>query len=174
MRRSLPLRGASFGAVLLLAACGAPDESAEDVSATVGEEVAAGAGAMGGVPTTLKPLEGESSADLGETLGGCSFEREGETLLVAGAPADADAPGRGVIRISGGERMLETEQAGGPDYINAGPVLGDGEFSVTVERAEGEGEPVGAEATQWPADLIVTNAAGEEWRYTPGTWTCGV
>jgi len=121
----------------------------------------------------LEALGSDVEVELGPTLGGCSFTRQGETLLIAGARQDQIARGRGVVQIGGLERVLVGERTGGPGYINSGPTMTDGEFTVEVRRGAG-GLAVGLDSTQWPADLAVRQGLGSKRLYRRGTWTCGV
>ena len=91
----------------------------------------------------LEALGARLDVDLGETLGGCAFAKGGKTLLVAGAPDDAAATGRGAVRIAGLTRLLTGKRAGGPDYINKGPAMSDGEVTVQVKRGRGRGHSGG-------------------------------
>ena len=129
----------------------------------------------GPAPTlSLDALGDDLEADLGPTLGACAFAHDGETLMIAGAPDESGSRGRGVVQIAGVERLMTGERTGGPDYINAGPVMTDGDFTVEVRRGAGEGNPVGIESTRWPAELAIQQGMGAERVYRPGTWTCGV
>ena len=169
-------------ASLALAACGSDDgvidEAREEAPNETGvavdniaDEKAVGADAA--VPL-LEPLGDELSVDLGPTLGGCSFEHEGDVLFIAGAPDEDKARGNGVIQVAGRDRLLAGAEMTGPAGIDAGPTMTDGEYTVTVERGTGEGEAFGTESTRYPAELIVRKDMANEVRYAPGTWTCGV
>jgi len=125
-------------------------------------------------PTGLEALGNVIRVDLGATLGACSFEEGGRTLLIAGAEEDSAARGRGVVQVGGAQRLLVGTRAGGPDYINSGPLLVDGDFTVQVRRGRGEGVQVDAESSQWPAELVVSRGGVDQQTYGPGTWTCGV
>ena len=167
---------------LVLAACGsddgvtdeareeAPDETGVAVD-NIANEKAVGADAP--VPV-LEPLGDTSSVDLGPTLGACTFEKDGDTFFLAGAEDDAKARGKGVIQVGGRDRLLAGTDMTGPEGIDAGPTMTDGEYTVTVERGAGEGEPFGTESVRWPAELVVRKDMANEVRYAPGTWSCGV
>ena len=169
-------------ASLALAACGSDDgvtdEAREEAPGETGvavdniaDEKAVGADAA--VPL-LEPLGDEQSVDLGPTLGACSFEHEGDLLFIAGAPDESNARGNGVIQVAGRDRLLAGADMNGPEGINDGPTMTDGEYTVTIERGAGDGEVLGIESTRWPAELIVRKDMANEVRYAPGTWTCGV
>ncbi len=197
-------RGALLGAgLMLLAACtGAPEDKAvsyEDELARARAQAAPGAAAprpprpardlaaapvvpvggpleidAAGGPLQLEALGHVIQVDLGPILEGCSFQQDGETLLVAGAEQDSAARGRGVIQVGGSQRLLVGVRPGGPGYINAGPVLADDGFTVEVRRGGGEGLSGEMERTSWPAELVVQRGTAGEHTYGPGTWTCGV
>lgn len=173
--------------VLVLAASGC--SSSDESEATHKDEVAIGTSGEGdsiapGVETKgagtdpatprLEPIGDEPDVDLGPTLGGCSFAYEGDVLFIAGAEDDAASRGRGIVQIAGVDRLMTGTKAGGPDMINAGPAMTDGEYTVVLRRSGGEGEPTGIESVRWSADLVVRKGAAAEKTYTPGTWTCGV
>ncbi|MCP9223336.1 hypothetical protein MKP08_11295 [Erythrobacter sp. LQ02-29] len=122
----------------------------------------------------LQPIGKNVDVDLGPNLGGCKFEKDDAVLLIAGAPDDTNARGMGVIKVGGVDRLMTGTTPGGPPAIDAGPTMTDGEYTVTVERGSGDGKSVGAESSQWPADLIVRKDMANERRYADGTWTCGV
>ena len=146
-------------------------EQARLVGVNAGEPLAGPRGA--GEEPVLEAIGPDHTAELGPTLGGCAFTRQGETLFIAGAPDEENARGCGVVQIGGLERVLVSEQSGGPDYINAGPTMTDGEFTVAVRRA-GSGLAIGLDSTQWPADLAIRQGVESERLYKRGTWTCGV
>lgn len=187
MTQHLPLSAALAFGLLALAGCGEsePEVDETDISAETEEAPeelgeAAGNNANGdsqgiddGQPT-LEPIGSGLEVDIGPTLGGCSFEYEGQVILVAGADANANARGKGAIRIDGRDRLLKSTEMGGPEMIDAGPTMTDGEFTVEIERASGEGQSFGVESVQWPAALVARVNAENEIRYEPGTWTCGV
>lgn len=126
-------------------------------------------------PPELQPLGDNPDVDLGPTLGGCSFAHQGEVLFIAGAPADVNARGRGVIKIGGLDRLLTGTSAGGPEAVNAGSTMTNGEYTVEIRRGAGEGEPFGIESLRWPANLVLRKDMAEPVTiYSPGTWTCGV
>lgn len=194
-------RGATIlAAMAMLSACGFADEPADEAIATAEnlpaqQPQATAAQATGNAPGPMRrtlpppvlPTEGGPvgaahlqglgnviEVDLGPTLGGCSFDHDGKTLLIAGARDDRVARGRGVLQVAGIQHSLVGERTGGPDYINSGPTMTDGEYTAEVRRAEGGGVPVGIESSQWPADLVVRRGLADQHVYSPGTWTCGV
>ena len=185
---------AIFGAALLaapallLAACGGADSGADETEITdraneegpnetgvavdgIASEQVKGADAA--IPV-LEPMGTALEVDLGPTLGGCSFEHEGDVLFIAGAEDNANARGKGVVQIGGRDRVLAGAMMGGPEMIENGPTMTDGEYTVVVERNAGNGEAYGTESTRYPAELVVRKDAANEVRYAPGTWTCGV
>ena len=177
MKRGAPILPALMLPVLaLLAACGDRGGGEEDaaVADAAPEPVPAMTSPAADGGLQLQALGDTLEVDLGPTLGGCSFEHEGEVLLIAGAPDDRTARGRGVVQIAGAEHLLTGQSTGGPEYMNSGPTMSDGDYTVEVRRAEGEGEKAGIESTRWPADLVVRGGAAGERIYRPGTWTCGV
>lgn len=125
-------------------------------------------------PLELQALDNVIEVDLGPTLGACAFDHAGRTLLIAGAEDDSAARGTGVVQLGGLQRALVGQRGGGPDAINAGPSMSDGEITVEVRRAPGEGDATGIESTRWRADLVVRRGVEETRTYQPGTWTCGV
>lgn len=188
MRQRISLSAALAVGLLALAGCGGsePDVDDADISADATEDAPEefgvavdniadekAQGADEGLPV-LEPIGSEPDVDIGPTLGGCSFEHEGQVIFIAGAPDNANARGSGVIQVNGRDRLLASTEMGGPEMIDAGPTMTDGEFTVEVERASGEGQSYGVESVRWPAALVARVNAENEIRYEPGTWTCGV
>ncbi|GGD52282.1 hypothetical protein GRI62_05540 [Erythrobacter arachoides] len=178
------LMAALTASALLLSACGndvddgdvedqaredAPEEAGVAVDGIASEQVE-------GIDNPVPVLQniGDVSVNLGPTLGGCSFEHNGETLFIAGAEDNRNARGNGVIQVSGVDRLLAGADLTGPAGIDAGPTMTDGEYTVTVERGAGQGTAFGVESARWPAELVVRKDMKNEVRYAPGTWTCGV
>ena len=194
MMRRFPMLCA---ASLALAGCGGePEEPAVDVveatSAEQAEQADVAAASTDPLPgTSLEPEAGateaaaESDAPLLQPLGesidaardlppGCAFRHRGAVLFIAGAAERPRSRGRGVIQVDGADRLLTGEVPGGTAYVDRGPVMTDGEFTVEVVRAEGAGERVGTAQRRWAADLKVRRGMGSPRKYSPGQWTCGV
>ncbi|NYH94334.1 hypothetical protein [Novosphingobium marinum] len=131
---------------------------------------------------SLQPLgqnDGTAIAGRMQNIGGCAFRDEGgRELLSVGRPdtfdraAGSAGPALGVARIGGEVVELEAQTASA-QYVEAGPVLVGGGYTLRVDRAEGEGSPVGVESSEWPADLTVIAADSATTIYSPGTWRCG-
>lgn len=175
----------TFSGALALAACADPDNVTEDEQledqAPVDYGVTVDNIAEESVPDAydadnplLETLGTAQDVDLGPALGACSFAIGDETLLMVGTPIEDGARGKGVIQVAGVDRLLAGTRGYGPDGIQAGPTMTDGEFTVRVVRADGEGEVTGRDTTSWDARLFVRKDAGEEIPYGPGTWSCGV
>lgn len=173
-------------AAVLLAACsqGSDDaESGDDFAARVGSADGAATPAPEGtsapvestearesaVPQGANPLELEklgniARVDLGASDGGCTFSLNAEELLMARAPNDSAAMGKGVVRI-GGELINVTAEEGGLEAIYAGPTMTAGGVTVRVVPAAGN-------AATRTADLYVASD-GEQRKFAGGQWACG-
>ena len=180
--RRISLIAAMLAPAMLLAACDngtvddgdiedqareeAPDETGVAVDGIASEQVE-------GIDDPVPVLQalGTTNRDLGPNLGACTFAHGGETLFLAGSERSANARGVGAIQVTGVDRRLAGAEMGGYDYVKAGPTMTDGEYTVTVERAEGSGQSADG-GTRWAAELVVRKDMANEVRYAPGTWTC--
>ncbi|WP_120715667.1 hypothetical protein [Tsuneonella amylolytica] len=118
----------------------------------------------------LTPLTKEAPRALGRIKGGCSFIYQGRSLLVVGAEDTTDASGNGVLVIDGRQVVLPGAAQGGPQYVESGPTLTGGGYTVAVLR--GDGAPtINAGRNEWSADLKVDGPGGET-VFSPGTWNC--
>lgn len=172
--------------VALLAACSKSDDAATSESADDFAQRAGVGRAGGSVPSVaeinaqpvvaptgkaqLTPLAADAPKALGQIRGGCSFIYQSRSLLVVGAPDTTDSTGNGVLVIDGRQVVLPGAAQGGPQYVESGPTLSGGGYSVAVVRAEGAPR-VNAGRNEWSADLLVTGPGGET-RFSPGTWNC--
>jgi hypothetical protein len=173
MKRALVL-----SALVLLAACGRSEEEAAPVAPTPTPTVVAAGAAL-----ALDPLQngdGQVVADGMSNVGGCAFyDKDGRHLLSVGIPDNYDlAVGAGgdaigVARIKG-EAIKLTAVKADAGYVEGGPQLTGGGFTLTVMRAEGEGKPLDREEVEYAADLVVADGGGDSHTYTPGGWRCGV
>lgn len=184
MIRALILAGT---AALALAACSksddaAPTDSASDFAQRTGLN-GAPAGPVPNVaevnaqpvvaPTgkaVLTPLTAKAPMALGKIEGGCSFIYQSRSLLVVGAQNSTDATGNGVLVIDGQQVVLPGAAQGGPQYVESGPTLTGGGYTVSVIRGEGAPRSAGGR-NEWSADLKVTGPQGET-VFSPGTWNC--
>jgi hypothetical protein len=153
--------------VLLLAACGSSEDAPDD--AATATPVAAEPSAL-----SLEPLQngdGSVVADNMSNVGGCGFyDKDGRNLLSVGIPDNyglaegAGGPAIGVARPNGEQTKFTAEKADA-GFIESGPKLSGGGFTLTVLRAEGEGKPLDREEVEYAADSRT---------YSPGGWRCGV
>ena len=117
----------------------------------------------------LMPLGDGPGIDAGTQP--CEFEWQDNTIFIASAPGDANSRGKGVIKIDGVDRILTGDRLYGPDGIAAGPTMTDGEFEVSVERAEGEGSLEG-DRRSWDAQLVARLNMDASRNYEGGKWVC--
>lgn len=127
----------AVAALLAVALQGCSGESADAAE----QEAAAPADAVSGVVTAappagvdmrnLEPLGDIAGVDLGAQDGNCTFSFQGNTLLVAGAPDDAAASGKAVVR-AGGELYLLTAPRGGIEKVRGGTLFTGAGFMVRV------------------------------------------
>lgn len=164
---------------LLLAACGrSEEETSPNVSPVPTPTVAAPSPAL-----SLSALQSGDGAVVSEgmsNVGGCSFHDAAGTLLLSvGIPDNYDLPvgaggdAIGVARINGTRTKLTADQADA-GFVENGPRLTGGGFTITVLRAEGEGRTLDRELVEYAADLVVADGSGDSRTYSPGGWRCGV
>ena len=123
----------------------------------------------GPVLQVLGSLEG---VELGPRNGACTFQhKDGRELLVTAAPTKSDSIAVGAVRSGGVIVMLQSRDKIGADGLRAGPTLSGGKLTITVARADGNGEIVG-NMRRWNANLGVRDISGKQRIYSPGTWLC--
>lgn len=180
------LLAAPIAVLALLAGCSKSDDAATGDTADDFAQRAGVDGATGSVPNVaeinaqpvvaptgsaqLTPLTKDAPRALGKIKGGCSFIYQGRSLLVVGAEDNADATGNGVLVIDNRQVVLPGAAQGGPMYVESGPTLSGGGYTVAVARAEGA-PTVNAGRNEWSADLTVSGPGGET-TFSPGTWNC--
>jgi hypothetical protein len=120
----------------------------------------------------LQALGSLAGVDLGQRVGGCTFQHtDGRDLLVTGAAQNAGVAARGAVRSGGVIVMLQTVDLVGLDGLKAGPTLVGGGLTIQVRPAAGGGAKEGG-LTTWTANLGVTDAGGNRRIYSPGRWVC--
>ena len=163
------------GSCLALAACGSDPEPASTDEVTdpmPGPDGSVVAGVeprvAGEEPNValLGPIGDAGAIELGDVTGSCSFEYDGESILIAGAENVENARGKGVIRVNGEPRVLTGSQPRGASEIEAGPSMTDGEYEVSIDRGEGQGK-------QWRATLTASKQMDDPVTYD-GVWDCSV
>ncbi len=157
-------------ASLALVACGDTQEVVDDNDAieTVSETPDVT------VIPTLEPVNAsEVDIDFEPRLGICTFEAEGETLLVAGATGDEGTSGLGVVRMNGQDLRLQAGELGGPDALSVGPMFHGDDYSVEIDRAE-TGTDAQMESLSYEATLTLRKEGMSEVVYGPGRWECSV
>lgn len=137
-----------------------------------GEVVAVEDGESTPPPPMLQPIGDEPSIALGGATGACAFRVGNAMLFAAGAKEGDRARAKGVIQIEAEDMLLEGDMTGGTDYLEKGPSMTDGTYSVELRRGPGVGTKTAA-GTEYPATLAVRSGLGPERRYAGGTWTCG-
>lgn len=162
-----------FAVALTGCSRGEEGESAEDFAARVGAGEATAApdpAAQQSVPVATAPpsnvdvrkleaLGNIAGADLGPRDGGCTFSAGGNPLMLAGAPNDPAASGKGVVRAGGALYLLASAPGGMPAIRSGTRFTGQG---ITVD--------VSASSSQ-VASLKVTDSQGRAATIS-GTWVC--
>jgi hypothetical protein len=171
-------RALLLSTLVLLAACGRSEDDAAPVTPTPTPTAVAAASGLALEP--LQSNDGMIVADNMSNVGGCAFyDKDGRHLLSVGIPDNYDLPvgaggdAIGVARIKG-QTIKLTANKGDAGYVEAGPQLTGGGFTLTVMRAEGEGKPLDREEVEYAADLVVADGGGDSQTYSPGGWRCGV
>jgi hypothetical protein len=170
MKRALLLSTFALGACQQ--ADKAPDEAAATPTPTPSE-----------ASLSLDPLQdgdGKVVADSMNNVGGCAFYDDSQRLLLSvgipdnyGRPVGAGGDAIGVARVNGAQTKLTAEK-GDASYVEAGPKLNGGGYTLTVLRAQGEGKTLDREEVEYMADLTVSAGNGVARTYTAGRWRCGV
>lgn len=105
---------------------------------------------------------------------GCSFVTSAdETLFFASAPSKANSTAKAAVKIKNAIMPLNAEGLGGYNALEKGGVYSGSGLTLTIERAEGEGETVARESLQWPASLKISIAEGGSSIYENGRYVCG-
>ncbi len=170
MKRALLL------SALALGACQQSDNASEEAAASP-------APSPSGASLSLDPLQdgdGKIVADNMSNVGGCAFYDEGQRLLLSvgipdnyGRPVGAGGDAIGVARVNGAPAKFTAEK-GDAAYVEGGPKLSGGGYTLAVLRAQGEGKTLDREEVEYMADLVVAGAGGVARTYSSGSWRCGV
>lgn len=159
-------------AIAVLLAVALQGCSSENADAAASQETAAPPADKGLVAVTeappldvdvleLEPLGDVAGVDLGARDGSCTFlNRGGDALMLAGAPDDANASGKAVIR-AGGVLYLLTAARGGLAEVRGGTLFTGAGFTVRVSPPRPKDSKT----------LIAINTA-KGGIYLPGEWNC--
>ena len=169
------MKRALLFSALALGACQQSDKAPDEAATPTATPSDAG--------LSLDPLQegdGKIVADSMSNVGGCAFYDEGQRLLLSvgipdnyGRPVGAGGDAIGVARVNGTPAKLTAEK-GDAAYVEGGPKLSGGGYTLTVLRAQGEGKTLDREEVEYMADLVVAGAGGAARTYSSGGWRCGV
>lgn len=180
----MPYRLAAGAALLLVAACSAPEERgdaneaapfASPEPAIVGPEAATSSQARDGIEERelLLPIRSEDieAAQLDGELA-CSFTNlKGHTLLLARADVGSQARSTALARTGDGPIVLAGIGRGGFGALETRAALGGEEANIWVET---QGEPLADRSEAATRNASLRFASGvDEPEPVPGTWTCG-
>ena len=107
-------------------------------------------------------------------LKGCSFQVKGskEALLVANAPVDGKSHPQAIVRLQGDRVAMQSSEAGGMDYLAAGPQFKSGELRISITPDEGEGRADNMKGRVWDAAMVVRGAGNSVRVYRGGEYSC--
>lgn len=138
-----------------------PVEEPEPVEDAAADETAANGLALQAMAFT--ETDGVVEAGLG-----CAFiSADDEALFYVDDTANA------AVKLNGQVVALKTDGEAGYEAVEQGGSYASEALTVTIDRAEGEGETSGLETTQWPATLNVTQDEGGSRSYEDGRYSCG-
>ncbi len=155
-------------AALTLSACGDSQQVVEDDMSTAAET-----GDVALLPVLESINQDGVDIEFDPTLGICTFDSNGEVLLVAGSTGEEGSDGIGVVKMNGQDMVLEGSELGGPDALGPGPMMFSGDYTVEIDRSE-IGSEAEMESTSYDATLTLRKDGMSEVVYGPGTWECSV
>lgn len=146
----------------LVSACGAP--KAPETTAPEGPPVEARAPQMILEPLAEADITGKLTGELG-----CSFSKDGATLVLAKGDVSKTATSQAVIKRNGAATLLPATKPGGYDGMVEGASFAD--QSAAVDIRPNTGTETGNEQVSYDATLTLRAEGGEQ--SLDGQWTCG-
>ncbi|MEM1133673.1 MAG: hypothetical protein AAGH53_12130 [Pseudomonadota bacterium] len=148
-----------------------PETPVADDSATITDE------------TATETAETETDADAGPDLQAMAFtEAEGVVesgLGCAFISADDEAlffvddTANAAVKLNDTVVALKTEGEANYEAVEQGGTYATEALSITIDRAEGDGETSALETIEWSATLNVTQDEGGSRSYEGGRYSCG-